>query len=102
LLAFVLTALTLSLASATPSHAQTTCSCPWEVKQLNDTQTPGSESDCPLLDHNNQQNASFWADYECSGRGNACTYVYSTLSCTENPDGSVTDSGLVNYKCNWC
>lgn len=99
--------LTLILALATPflamapsAHAQS-CSCPWEVTQVNTTQSPGSAADCPMMDHNNQQNAGFWAANRCSGRGGACTYTYSSLSCTENSDGA-TASGLVNYKCNQC
>lgn len=91
---------TLSWA-AVPLHAQT-CSCPWEVRQLSSTQSPGSTSDCPMLDHQNQQNAGFWADNACVNRGGACTFTYSSLSCTANSDGSVTDTGLVNYKCNQC
>jgi hypothetical protein len=86
---------------AVPSHAQT-CSCPWEVKQLNTIATPGFLSECPMLHHNGEQNSGFWADNQCSGRGGACTFLYTPISCTENPDGSVTASGLLNYKCNQC
>jgi hypothetical protein len=85
---------------AVPLHAD--CTCSWEVRQLSATQTPGDTSDCPMLDHENQQNAGFWADNACVNRGGACTFVYSSLSCTANPDGSATATGLVNYKCNQC
>jgi hypothetical protein len=101
LLALTLVLVTLSLMPVPLSQAQT-CSCPWEVVQLSDTQSPGSASDCPLLHNNNQRNAGFWADNRCVGRGNACTFVYTPISCTENPDGSVTASGPLKYKCNQC
>jgi membrane-associated PAP2 superfamily phosphatase len=95
-LAFALVA--LSLTSASLSHAQTSCSCPWEVVQLNCS----GGYDCALNASSCQQNAGAWADIRCSSRGNACTYVYSPLGCTTNSDGTVTASGLINYKCNQC
>jgi hypothetical protein len=95
-------AFALLLALITVSAAQATCTCPWEVRQLDSTQSPGDDSDCPLLYHEGQTNAGFWADNACAGRGGACTYTYTPLSCTANPDGSETASGLLNYKCNQC
>lgn len=92
-----LTFVLVTIALVPLSHAQT-CSCPWQVVQLNNTQSPGTASDCPQLQQNLQQNAGFWAYNQCGGH-NACTFIYTPTSCTENSDGSVTASGLLNYKC---
>jgi hypothetical protein len=91
---------TLALVPVSSSLAQTTCSCPWEVRQLD---TSGG-NDCTFNHNTGRQNAAFWAENWCvsEGRGHLCTVSYTAWSCTTNPDGSVTANGLVNYKCTSC
>ena len=88
----------LCLVTTSRSQAQSTCACPWEVKQL----TCSGISDCALQEHNCLQNVGFWANQACWNRGGACTYVSTPLGCTTNPDGTTTYSVLINYKCNQC
>lgn len=74
--------------------AQTSCSCPWQVVQGDNS----GASDCAYahtLNHNNLKSYAYWM----CGR-TPCTTVYTPLSCTTNdPYSSVTASGLLNYKC---
>lgn len=75
------------------------CSCPWEVRQLNST-----NSDCTLATRNAQQNAGSWAEFACSGEGHGhmCTYVWTDLGCTTDENGNATDTSLINFKCTIC
>lgn len=76
-----------------------TCTCPWEVRQLNST-----SSDCTLATQNARQNAGSWAYFACSGEGhgNVCTYVWTDLGCTVDENGTATDTSLINFKCTLC
>ena len=86
----------LAFAVGTRRSEADTCSCPWQVVQLSST-----SSDCNLATQNASRNAGFWADNQCGTYG-ACTYVWTDLGCTTNPDGGATDSSLINYRCNVC
>ena len=97
LLALALALITLSLTFPSGSNAQTSCSCPWEVKQLN-----CSGGDCGLNQSNCERNVGAWAYFACSSRGGACTYISTPLGCTTDANGNVTYSTLINYKCNVC
>jgi hypothetical protein len=97
-LALALTLITVSFTSVSRSDAQTSCSCPWEVKQLDCS----GGYDCSLAQSNCERNVGFWANQACWNRGGACTYLSTPLGCTTNPDGTVTYSLLINYKCNQC
>jgi hypothetical protein len=73
--------------------AQTTCSCPWQVTQGDNS---GFYS-CEKAHSFNETNLKSYAAWLC-GR-TPCATAYTPLSCSTRSDGYNTASGLLNYKC---
>ena len=93
LLALCTTLCVLALGPRTVT-AQSTCSCPWQVVQGDNT-----AFDCNWGRTNNENNLKSYAYWTCGHT--PCTTVYTHLSCSPDPNnpGMVIESGLLNFKC---
>jgi len=73
--------------------AQSTCSCPWQVVQGDNS----GSTDCATAQRFNENNLKSYAYWSCGHT--PCTTVYTHLSCSIDGSGTATETGLLNYKC---